>query len=47
MNLNPAAGVACGINLNYTFVGAVMQSLGYTTHALGKWHLGEQKYSAL
>ena len=36
MNLNPMPGVACGINLEYNFTGAVMKQLGYKTAALGK-----------
>eukprot|EP00750_Incisomonas_marina_P008709 INCI1561.3.p1 GENE.INCI1561.3~~INCI1561.3.p1 ORF type:complete len:569 (-),score=75.29 INCI1561.3:29-1735(-) len=40
MNLNPTPGIACGINLNYTFLPAVLKTQGYKTWALGKWHLG-------
>lgn len=40
MNLNPTPGIACGINLNYTFMPGVLKKAGYTTWALGKWHLG-------
>ena len=36
LNLNPMPGVACGINLEYNFTGAVMKQLGYKTAALGK-----------
>jgi arylsulfatase A-like enzyme len=40
MNLNPTPGIACGINLNYTFLPALLKRQNYTTWALGKWHLG-------
>ena len=39
MNLNPTPGIACGINLNYTFMPKLLKErAGYTTWALGKWH---------
>eukprot|EP00040_Diaphanoeca_grandis_P004497 m.29078 g.29078 ORF g.29078 m.29078 type:complete len:692 (+) comp16037_c0_seq1:36-2111(+) len=40
MNLNPTPGIACGINLKYDFLPKVLKPQGYTTWALGKWHLG-------
>jgi len=44
-NLNPTPGIACGINLKYDFMSAVLRKAGYRTHALGKWHLGYFKPS--
>jgi arylsulfatase B len=37
MNLNPMPGIACGINLGYSFMPAVLKRAGYKTLALGKW----------
>jgi arylsulfatase A-like enzyme len=36
MNLNPTPGIACGINLNYTFMPALLKNAGYVSYALGK-----------
>tara|TARA_B110000208_G_scaffold29102_1_gene38180 strand:+ start:103 stop:1785 length:1683 start_codon:yes stop_codon:yes gene_type:complete len=33
-----------GLRLNETTLGDRMQARGYSTHALGKWHLGEWRY---
>ena len=41
MNLNPMPGVACGINLEYSFMPRLLKErAGYATWALGKWHQG-------
>jgi arylsulfatase B len=42
MNLNPMPGIACGINLAYDFLPALLKKAPapYTSFALGKWHLG-------
>ena len=40
MNLNPTPGIACGINLEYSFLSKVLKGVGYKTAAVGKWHLG-------
>lgn len=39
-NLNPTPGVACGINLTYSFLPKLLKTQGYHTVAQGKWHLG-------
>ena len=40
MNLNPMPGIACGIDLQYAFLPAMLKQAGYATWALGKWHQG-------
>ena len=37
---NLCAGIACGINLEYSFIPEMLESRGYKSYALGKWHLG-------
>ena len=40
MNLNPMPGIACGIDLKFAFLPAMLKQAGYATWALGKWHQG-------
>ena len=37
----PTKGSYVGVPTSETFVGEVLQQAGYTTGAIGKWHLGE------
>ncbi|CAL4059450.1 unnamed protein product, partial [Meganyctiphanes norvegica] len=38
-----------GVSLNFTFFPELLQGLGYSTHAIGKWHVGfcDWKYTPL
>ena len=36
-----------GLPLNVTLMSNHLKNLGYSTHALGKWHLGELKLETI
>jgi len=40
-------GSALRLNLSYTLLPRYLQRHGYTTHAVGKWHLGQNELAAL
>ncbi|CAL4084199.1 unnamed protein product, partial [Meganyctiphanes norvegica] len=42
-------GKPTGVSLNFTFLPELLQGLGYSTHAVGKWHVGfcDWKYTPL
>jgi arylsulfatase A-like enzyme len=40
-------GSALRLNLSYTLLPRYLQRHGYATHAVGKWHLGQNELAAL